>query len=126
MMRDFLVRNLSVDPAAIAPGALATTLARMVKNYRPELDIYLLTDRSIEKIAGSEEVAPIRRIFHNVEEIMEVHLSLLDGVNERYDTPFFFNLKRYAQPGHTFTLPVRAASRSSARSGSATWASSTA
>src|SRR5688572_7302524 len=108
MMRDFLVRNLNVDPTAIAPGALATTLARMVKNYRPELDIYLLTDRSIEKIAGSEAGAPIRRIFHNVEEIMEVHLSVLDGVNERYDTPFFFNLKRYAQrPIGTFhALPV--------------------
>ena len=108
MMRDFLARNLSVDPAAIAPGALATTLARLIKNYRPELDIYLLTDRAVEKIAGSEEVAPIRRIFHNVEEIMEVHLSVLDGVNDRYDTPFFFNLKRYAQrPIGTFhALPV--------------------
>jgi arginine decarboxylase len=108
MMRDFLVRNLSVDPAAIAPGALATTLARLIKNYRPELDIYLLTDRAVEKLAGSEEVAPIRRIFHNVEEIMEVHLSVLDGVNERYDTPFFSNLKRYAQrPIGTFhALPI--------------------
>jgi arginine decarboxylase len=108
MMRDFLVRNLSVDPAAVATGALATTLARLVKNYRPELDIYLLTDRAIEKLAGSDEVAPIRRIFHNVEEIMEVHLSILDGVNDRYDTPFFFNLKRYAQrPIGTFhALPV--------------------
>ncbi|MGH7876014.1 MAG: decarboxylase, partial [Candidatus Binatia bacterium] len=108
MMRDFLVRNANVDPAAIAPGALATTLARLVKNYRPELDIYLLTDRAAEKIAGSEAGAPIRRIFHSVEEIMEVHLSVLDGVNDRYDTPFFSNLKRYAQrPIGTFhALPV--------------------
>ncbi|MGH7795070.1 MAG: decarboxylase [Candidatus Binatia bacterium] len=108
MLRDFLLRNLSVDPAAVAPGALATTLARLVKNYRPELDVYLLTDRAVEKIAGSDEVAPIRRIFHNVEEIMEVHLSVLDGVNERYDTPFFTNLKRYAQrPIGTFhALPL--------------------
>ena len=108
MMRDFLVRNSNVDPAAIAPGALATTLARLVKNYRPELDIYLLTDRAIEKLAGSDEVAPIRRVFYNIEEIMEVHLSVLDGVNERYDTPFFSNLKRYAQrPIGTFhALPV--------------------
>ena len=108
MMRDFLVRNSHVDPAAIAPAALATTLARLVKNYRPELDIYLLTDRAAEKIAGSDAVAPIRRIFHSVEEIMEVHLSVLDGVNDRYDTPFFSNLKRYAQrPIGTFhALPV--------------------
>ena len=108
MMRDFIQRNLSIDPSATAPGDLATTLARLVKNYRPELDIYLLTDRAAEQIAGSEAVAPIRRIFHSVEEIMEVHLSVLDGVNDRYDTPFFSNLKRYAQrPIGTFhALPV--------------------
>jgi arginine decarboxylase len=108
MMRDFLVRNLNIDPATVAPGALATTLARVIKNYRPELDIYLLTDRTVEQLAGSEEAAPIRRVFYNIEEIMEVHLSVLDGVNERYDTPFFSNLKRYAQrPIGTFhALPV--------------------
>ena len=108
MMRDFMQRNLNVDPSATAPGDLATTLARLVKNYRPELDIYLLTDRAAEKIAGSDAVAPIRRIFHSVEEITEVHLSVLDGVNDRYDTPFFSNLKRYAQrPIGTFhALPV--------------------
>jgi arginine decarboxylase len=108
MMRDFMQRNLSVDPSTIASGDLATTLARLIKNYRPELDIYLLTDRAAEQIAGSEAVAPIRRIFHSVEEITEVHLSVLDGVNDRYDTPFFSNLKRYAQrPIGTFhALPV--------------------
>ena len=28
---------------------------------------------------------------------MEMHLSILDGVAERYETPFFDNLKKYAQ-----------------------------
>src|SRR5438552_18392521 len=39
---------------------------------------------------------------------MEVHLSILDGVGDRYDTPYFGNLKRYAQrPMGTFhALPV--------------------
>ena len=108
MLREFLLRNLRVDPASIAPGALATALARAVKNFRPELDIYLLTDRAIETLAGSDEVAPIRRMFNNVEEVMELHLSILDGVSDRYDTPFFSNLKKYAQrPIGTFhALPL--------------------
>ena len=108
VMREFLQRSMRVDPASIEPGALATTLAKAIKNFRPELDIYLLTDRAIEKLAGSDEVAPIRRIFHNVEEVMEVHLSVLDGVSDRYDTPFFSNLKKYAQrPIGTFhALPI--------------------
>jgi arginine decarboxylase len=108
LVREFLQRHLKIDPASIEPGVLATTLARIIKNIRPELDIYLLTDRAVEKLAGSEEVAPIRRIFHNIEEVMEVHLSILDGVSERYDTPFFSNLKKYAQkPVGTFhALPI--------------------
>ena len=108
MLREFLLRTLRVDPASIAPGALATALARAVKNFRPELDIYLLTDRAIETLAGSDEVAPIRRMFNNVEEVMELHLSILDGVSDRYDTPFFSNLKKYAQrPIGTFhALPL--------------------
>ena len=98
---------MSIRPP-LRPGALATTLARLIKKFRPELDIYLLTDRGAEKIAGSDTVAPIRRIFHSVEEMMEIHLALLDGVNDRYDTPYFNNLKRYAQrPIGTFhALPV--------------------
>jgi len=108
VMREFLLRHLRVDPVSIAPGALATTLARTVRNFRPELDVYLLTDRAVEKLAGSDEAAPIRRIFHNIEEVMEVHLAILDGVSERYDTPFFSNLKKYAQrPVGTFhALPI--------------------
>ena len=108
LVREFLQRHLRIDPASIEPGVLATTLARMIKNIRPELDIYLLTDRAVEKLAGSEETAQIRRMFHNIEEVMEVHLSILDGVSERYDTPFFSNLKKYAQrPVGTFhALPI--------------------
>ena len=108
VLREFLVRHHQVDPTAIAPGALATTLARLVKNYRPELDLYLLTDRAVETLAGSEEAAPFRRIFHAVDEVMEIHLAILDGVSERYDSPFFTNLKRYAQrPVGTFhALPI--------------------
>jgi arginine decarboxylase len=108
VMRDFLLRHLRVDPASVAPGDLATALARAIKNFRPELDIYLLTDRAVEHLAGSEEAAPIRRIFHNVEELMEVHLSILDGVSERFETPYFANLKKYAQrPIGTFhALPI--------------------
>jgi arginine decarboxylase len=108
VMRDFLTRSLHADPASIAPGELATALARAVKGYRPEVDVYLLTDRAVEQLAGSEDSAPVRRIFHGVDELMEVHLSILDGVNDRYETPYFSNLKKYAQrPIGTFhALPI--------------------
>ena len=107
-LREFLLRVRQVETSAILPGAMASTLARLIKNYRPELDLYLLTDRAVETIAGREEAAPFRRIFHAIDEVMEIHLSVLDGVSDRYDTPFFSNLKKYAQrPVGTFhALPL--------------------
>ena len=47
-------------------------------------------------------------IFYAIEELLELHLSILEGVQDRYDTPFFDNLKKYAQrPIGTFhALPI--------------------
>jgi arginine decarboxylase len=83
-------------------------LAVTLKAIRPELDVYFLTERGAETLAGQPEAASLRRIFYGVEELMELHLALLDGVNERYDTPYFSNLKHYSQrPVGTFhALPV--------------------
>src|SRR5688572_19178068 len=108
VLREFLLRHMRAGEESTEPGELATTLARAIKRYRPELDLYLLTDRAVEALAGSDEAAPLRRIFHNVEELMELHLAILDGVNDRYDTPYFNNLKKYAQrPIGTFhALPI--------------------
>ena len=75
---------------------------------RPELDIYLLTDRNVEKLAGDPAAAMIRRVFYEVEELLEVHLNVIEGVADRYSTPFFDNLKHYAsRPIATFhALPI--------------------
>ena len=108
VLREFLLRHLQGAESSTAPGQLATALAGAVKRYRPELDLYLLTDRAIEELAGSDDAAPLRRIFQDVEEIMELHLSIQDGIRDRYTTPFFDNLKKYAQrPIGTFhALPI--------------------
>lgn len=107
-LQSFLARYVSVDRASVAPGALGTVLAKAIKKCRPELDIYLLSDRTAEALAGSDALALVRRVFHHVEEPMEIHLSILDGVNDRFETPYFDNLKKYAQrPIGTFhALPI--------------------
>ena len=83
-------------------------LADTIKRIRPELDVYLTTDRDVETIAGSPAANNVRRIFYGVEEVLELHLSILEGVQARYATPFFDNLKKYAQrPIATFhALPI--------------------
>lgn len=106
LLRDYLAGFLGPrDPMHTDYGC---ELAQIVKGFRPELDIYLLSDRDVEQLAGSEASAAIRRIFYQVEERLEIHLSILDGIADRYDTPYFDNLQKYAQrPIGTFhALPV--------------------
>jgi len=107
VLREILARQVQVAEAARS-GDLGVLLAQMVRRWRPELDVYLTTDRDVARLAGSADAAPIRRIFYGVEEPMEIHLAVLDGVKDRYETPYFDNLKRYAQrPIGTFhALPV--------------------
>ena len=97
-----------VPPAAVEEGDLGTTLARLMHGYRPELDLYLSTDRNVDELAGSDDAACLRRVFYGIEEMLEIHLSILDGIQDRYATPYFDNLKKYAQrPIGTFhALPV--------------------
>src|SRR3954470_1155378 len=88
--------------------ASALRLAHIIKRVRPELDLYLMSNRDVEELAGNPEANVVRRIFYSIEELLELHLSILEGIQDRYDTPFFDNLKKYAQrPIGTFhALPI--------------------
>jgi arginine decarboxylase len=96
----------SMESTDTSDSALA--LARALKRIRPELDIYLVSNRKVEELAGNPEADVVRRIFYSVEELLELHLAILEGVQDRYETPFFDNLKKYAQrPIGTFhALPI--------------------
>jgi len=74
--------------------ASALRLAHIVKRMRPELDLYLMSNRDVEEMAGSPDANVFRRIFYSIEELLELHLSILEGIQDRYDTPFFDNLKK--------------------------------
>ena len=103
---DLLQRFGVVDDGMPATYGLA--LARAIKQIRPEMDVYLVSERSVEAAATSEQSRLVRRVFYEMEELMEIHLSILAGITERYATPFFDNLKKYAaRPIGTFhALPI--------------------
>ncbi len=96
----------SIEPLEAADSALR--LAHTLKRVRPELDLYLMSNRNVEELAGNPEADVLRRIFYSVEELLELHLAILEGVQDRFETPFFDNLKKYAQrPIGTFhALPI--------------------
>ncbi|MGY6270968.1 decarboxylase [Achromobacter denitrificans] len=108
LLRDFLNVYQHLDTTVDAPREIGVKLARLIANIRPELDIYLLTDRQVEQLAGDPAASVIRRVFYEVEEPMEVHLNILEGVRDRQSTPHFDNLKQYAaKPISTFhALPI--------------------
>lgn len=98
-----------IDLAEIKDDSrLALRTAQAIKKIRPELDVYLLSDREIEHLAGDPDNQIFSRLFYQVEEPLELHLSILEGVHKRYHTPFFDNLKHYAaRPIATFhALPI--------------------
>ena len=106
---EFVRRSMPVGADSMARENYATELAARIYRLRPELDAFLMTDRAVETLAGQTAAPNVRRIFFNeAEEIMELHLSILAGVGERYDTPFFENLKKYARRpvGTWHALPV--------------------
>jgi len=82
-------------------------LADVIARIRPELDLYLITDQSVEEIAGTISDS-CRRVFYNLEDFLELHLNILRGIDSRYETPFFTALRKYAeQPTGVFhALPI--------------------
>ena len=90
-----------------SPDERAEILAKSLARLRPELDLYLMTEIEIEDIAGRLG-QHFRRVFHAREGVLELHLSILQGVAERYRTPFFSALKQYShRPTGVFhALPI--------------------
>ena len=82
-------------------------LGAYIKELRPELDLYLVTDVAVED-AAEHSTEHFRRHFYREFDFLEQHLSILRGVNERYQTPFFSALCEYSrQPTGVFhALPI--------------------
>lgn len=108
LLHEFLAVYQELGDVVDDTRQVGVKLARLIGHVRPELDIYLLTDRKVEQLAGDPTASTIRRVFYEAEEPMEVHLNILEGVRDRQATPHFDNLKRYAaRPISTFhALPI--------------------
>ncbi|GMG81020.1 decarboxylase [Paralimibaculum aggregatum] len=103
----YLTRIGNEDVDSLMPSQYAPELCRLIEKVRPELDAYLITDRSVEEIAG-HDLGRCRRVFYNQEDFLELHLNILRGVNARYKSPFFTALKEYSkQPTGVFhAMPI--------------------
>jgi len=82
-------------------------LGARIAQLRPELDLYMVTDVSAEDIAG-KLCENFHRVFYREEDDRELHFSVLRGLEDRYQTPFFTALRNYAQQptGVFHALPI--------------------
>ena len=107
LLAQFVGIDGSDDLMEHTPDDRAQVLARSLAKIRPELDLYLMTEISVEDLAGRLS-HHFRRIFHAREGSLELHLSILDGVAARYRSPFFSALRNYShRPTGVFhALPI--------------------
>ena len=102
-----LAGTSSAELAALSPVDRSGALGRVLRALRPELDLYLLSEASVEKVA-SELHHDFRRVFFGTEDYLETHLTILKGIEERYATPFFSALRTYTRKptGVFHALPI--------------------
>ena len=106
-LANFADATLADDLADHSPDERAQILAPRLAQIRPEVDLYLMTEIAVEEVAGQVS-HHFRRVFHAREGALELHLTILAGVAERYRTPFFEALRTYSQrpTGVFHALPI--------------------
>ncbi|MGO4586302.1 aminotransferase class I/II-fold pyridoxal phosphate-dependent enzyme [Arthrobacter sp. 2RAF6] len=105
-LKKYLGGLVSPELAGMPPLGRFLSLAEQISELRPELDVYLVAGVAMESLAGSL-TKRFRRIFRR-QDNLDLHLSLLSGVAERYRTPFFAALQEYSRrPASVFhALPI--------------------
>jgi arginine decarboxylase len=95
------------DLEGMMAGERSLVLGKVIRRLRPEIDLFLATDAPVNEIAG-EPTEHYRRIFYQQEDYLDLHLSILKGINERFETPFFDAVRKYSQKptGMFHALPV--------------------
>ena len=96
LIKPFIQNVLKIDLEGVSDQDLGTLLGKYIHQFRPELDIYYITDTSLTHLEDST-VKTFRRIFYRMEDLQELHLSIISGINERYETPFFTALSEYSK-----------------------------
>ena len=107
---DFLGRlvSLAIDQCGDEPEMSAgVALAKLLKEIRPHMDLYLESDETISD-SQPDTHRLFNRVFYNLDVETELHMTILDGIRNRFETPFFNALKANADApiGNFHALPI--------------------
>lgn len=95
-IRPFIQNVLKIDISNVSDSNIGPLLGKYIHQFRPELDLYYITDTSLTHLEDST-LKSFRRIFYRMEDVQELHLTIISGINERYDTPFYTALTEYSK-----------------------------
>jgi arginine decarboxylase len=96
LIKPFIQNVLKIDLTNVSDADIGPLLGNYIHQFRPELDIYYITDSSLTHLHDSTLKA-FRRIFYRMEDVQELHLSIISGINERFETPFYTALTEYSK-----------------------------
>lgn len=96
LIRPYIQHALDLGPANQKAEDLGPLLGQVIKQFRPEIDTYYVTDTVLADLKDST-INTFRRIFYRKEDFQEIHLSILRGIAERYETPFLTALMEYSR-----------------------------
>ncbi len=96
LLKPFIQNVLKLDLKDIPQTDLGPVLGNLILKFRPELDAYYVTDTSLSNLKDTT-LKSFRRIFYRAEDLQELHLTILRGISERYETPFFSAVKEYSK-----------------------------
>lgn len=75
---------------------LGAYLGALLKRFRPSVDRYLVTEEQAGDL-DDRVLLDFKRVFYRKEDLQELHLSIMGGIKERFETPFFSALVEYSQ-----------------------------
>lgn len=96
ILREFTRAIDALEPGAPGRAHMGPYLGRICRWFRPEVDRYYVTDTPVDGLDDAT-LSTFRRIFYRTEDLTELHLTLLRGIQEKYEAPFFTALKEYSR-----------------------------
>ncbi|MEQ8423798.1 MAG: ornithine decarboxylase, partial [Cyclobacteriaceae bacterium] len=96
ILKPFLDYLLKDDYEDVPEYEMGILLGEAIRKLRPELDIYYVTDNAVNSLPDTA-LKIFQRIFYRKEDGQELHLSIIRGIKDRFDTPFYTALKEYSQ-----------------------------
>jgi arginine decarboxylase len=95
-LRDYIRAIKEVDLGNRARADMGPLLGKIMRWFRPEVDRYYVTDTPLGELKDTT-VQNFRRIFYRQEDVQEMHHTILRGIQEKYETPFFTALVEYSR-----------------------------